>query len=240
MNRADGMKRYWDARARENAVWYVDTTCNYEDPDMGAFFATGARVVERALLEAPVQPRGRALAVEIGSGLGRISLALSDHFDQVLGVDISAEMVGRARELVPNPRVRFEVGNGTDLMPVDASADFVITFTVLQHLPKAELIEGYLREAVRVLKPGGVLAAQWNNLPHPALWKARAAWWRARNRIGGPFALDARIEPQFTGTRLPLRRVVAALSGTGATVVGTAELGTLFAWVWAQKQEHPG
>lgn len=230
------MRGYWNSRARENAVWYVDTTCDYRHPDMDAFFRTGPLVVSEALLDAPVQPRGRGTAVEIGPGLGRVCRALADHFDHVVGVDISEEMVTRARELVPDPRISFVVGNGLDLQPVQTgSADFVLTFTVLQHLSSADLIESYLRESARVLKPGGVLAAQWNGTPRPTLWRARVAWWSIRNSIGGPLATDIRNRPEFAGTRMPFERVRAVLESSGMTVRSTKGLGTLFSWVWAEK-----
>lgn len=230
------MKTFWDERARENAAWYVDTTVNYEAPDMEAFFAVGHRVVEEALVEAPVQPRRKQLAIEIGPGLGRICAALADHFDSVVGVDVSAEMVERARALVDNPRVVFEVGNGKDLGIIESGrADFVTTFTVLQHLPSRDLVQGYLREAARILAPGGVLAAQWNNMPHPTMWRVRATWWRVRNLIGGPLRVGPRAERQFIGTRVALEDVTHVLEEAGLTVRGTKGLGTLFAWVWAEK-----
>ena len=232
----DQMRSYWDDRARENAVWYVDTTCDYDHPDMDAFFATGPKVVSEAFVDAPVRPVGRSLAVEIGPGLGRVANALADHFGRVIGIDISQEMVERARQLVTNERVEFMVGNGIDLQPLPAdSADFVLTFTVLQHLSSPELIEGYLREAARVLKPGGVLCAQWNNSPRPRLWKARVRWWALRNAIGGPAATDIRCAPHFAGTRLPIDRTRDVLEGSGLTIRATKGLGTLFAWVWAEK-----
>jgi SAM-dependent methyltransferase len=112
----------------------------------------------------------------------------------------------------------------------------VTTFTVLQHLPDSDLIEGYLRDSARVLSPGGVLAAQWNNLPHPRLWRARAVWWRLRDRIGGPLKMDPRVARQFIGTRVPVEVVKRTLEDAGMTVRGTKGLGTLFAWVWAEKK----
>jgi ubiquinone/menaquinone biosynthesis C-methylase UbiE len=238
---SEGMRDYWNERARENAAWYVDTTCDYDNPDMEAFLSTGPKVVATALTEAPIQPPERDLAVEIGPGLGRICLALADHFDRVVGVDISEEMVERARKMVDNPRITFEVGNGTDLQPLrDQSADFVLTFTVLQHLTKASLIEGYLREAARVLKPGGVLAAQWNNTPRPRVWKLRVAWWKVRTRVGGPLRIDIRNSPEFAGTRLPYSRVQRVLAEAGMTVRASTGRGTLFAWVWAEKRADSG
>jgi SAM-dependent methyltransferase len=233
------MRSYWDERARENAVWYVDTSLDYRQPDMDAFFATGERVVQMALLEAPVAPKGRGLAIEIGPGLGRICKALAAHFDRVVGIDISEEMVERARQLVDDPAVSFEVGNGVDLAGVESdSADFVVTFTVLQHLPEASLVESYLREAARVLKPGGVLCAQWNNLPHPLLWKLRVWWWQLRRLAGGRIAGvggDIRGRRPFAGTRVPFKRVTATLEDAGLQVRGSQGLGTLFSFVWAEK-----
>ena len=233
---ADGMRDYWDERAKENAAWYVDTSVNYETPDMDAFMATGAEVVRQALTDAPVKPKQQELAVEIGCGLGRICGALGDHFTNVVGVDISQSMVEQARELINKPNVRFEVVSGADLGTVaDQSADLVTTYTVFQHMPKAELIESYVRDAGRALRPGGVLAAQWNNLPHPMAWMARGVWWRIRDHIGGPLKLDARVAPQFVGMRLPTKDMVDMCTRAGLTVRATAQTGTLFAWVWATK-----
>ncbi|MGI8491289.1 MAG: class I SAM-dependent methyltransferase [Acidimicrobiales bacterium] len=237
---ASQMRRFWDQRACENAAWYVDTSCDYDNPDMSAFFAAGRKIVAEAFVDAPVQPIRRALAVEIGPGLGRICAALAEHFDRVIGIDVSAEMVERAKALVPDARICFEVGNGTALRPLESgAADLVMTFTVLQHLPSPALIEGYLRDAARVLAPGGVLAAQWNNLPHPRLWRARAVWWRLRHRIGGPLKLDPRVERPFVGTRLPLAVVERTLEDGGMSIKATKGLGTLFAWVWAEKEPSP-
>jgi SAM-dependent methyltransferase len=234
----DGMRRYWDERAHENAAYYVDTTCDYDAPDMAQFFETGNEIVAEALLDAPVQPTRRGLALEIGPGLGRICRALSPHFDRVFGVDVSAEMVRQARELVDEHNVRFEVGDGITLAPVaDASVDFVMTFTVLQHLPDRSAIVGYLREAARVLRPGGVLAAQWNGDAHPRRYRVRSAWWRLQRRVGVRSKQDHRVAPQFLGTPVPVPFVRSVLEGAGLVVEGTKGEGTLFSWVWARKPE---
>ena len=231
---AGRMRRFWDERAQENAAWYVDTSLSYEEPDMDRFFATGEQIVAEALLAAPVQPAGRGLAVEIGPGLGRICRALAEHFDRVVGIDVSAEMVAQARSLVPDPRVEFVVGDGVGLGVLDdASADLVTSFTVLQHLPSRALVLGYLREGARVLRPGGVLAVQWNGLPHPRRWRAQAAWWRLRQRLRLGMAAEQRSAREFVGTRVPWPAVERALHDAGLQVVGRKGEGTLFSWVWA-------
>src|SRR5438067_3171510 len=119
-----GMRDFWDDAAKANAAWYVDTSLDYEHPDMERFFETGRVIVSEALDDAPAQPPGRARAVEIGSGLGRVCVALAGRFDAVTGVDISPEMVERAGQLVGDPNVSFIVGNGSTLAGIDdASAD---------------------------------------------------------------------------------------------------------------------
>ena len=231
--RAERMRRYWEDRAGENAVWYVDTSCDRDQPDMEAFFAAGPKVVDHAFVHAPVKPPGRDVAVEIGSGLGRICLALSDHFERVVGVDVSEQMVAKASALVRRDGVTFVAGSGSDLGAVDdASADLVVTFTVFQHQTHVDLIQSYLRESARVLKPGGVLAAQWNDMPHPRRWRLRRRWLHLRSRLAGT-AGETRDEPEFTGLRVPYPRMEAMLRDAGLRVAATDNLGTLFAWVWA-------
>jgi SAM-dependent methyltransferase len=235
---ADGMRRYWDERAQENAAYYVDTTCNYDAPDMEQFFATGTDIVREALLDAPVQPAARRIALEIGPGLGRICKALSPHFERVVGIDVSAEMVRQARELVAEPNVSFEIGDGTTLAPVaDRSVDFVVTFTVLQHLPDRSAIVSYLREAARVLAPGGALAAQWNGDAHPRRYRLRGLYWQLQRRLGVRSKQDKRVAPQFLGTPVPVPFVRSVLEDTGLVVEGTKGEGTLFSWVWARRPE---
>src|SRR5438132_8624346 len=121
----DAQRAFWDQAAKTNAAWYVDTSLDFDSPDMARFFETGKVVVGEAIDEGPASPAGHGLAVEIGCGIGRICLALAERgFAQVIGVDISAEMLARARELVRDRRVTFQHGDGATLRPIaDGSAD---------------------------------------------------------------------------------------------------------------------
>lgn len=232
------MQRYWEEAARANAAWYVDTSISYDEPDMEQFWATGRTVADIAM-SGPIAPSGRELAVEIGPGLGRILRALVEQhgFARAVGVDISAEMVRQAREAVLDERIRFEVGSGASLQPVtDGSADLVVSFTVFQHIPTVAVIEQYIREAARVLRPGGVLAFQWNNLPGPRRWVLRRHALALLQRSGIMRERYRRNAPQFLGSRVPLARIERALVGAGLELAGTREPGTLYAWAWAQKR----
>ena len=154
----DDLRDYWDERAA----------------DLEELVPAAADVVRMALLDAPVQPPRRALAVEIGPGHGRVAAELASWFERVVGIDVSPAMVAGAAS-VSAANVELIVGDGASLRPVtDASADLVLSFRVFQHLPGA-LIAAYVREAARVLRPGGVLAAHWNDRPRPRGDTIRAA-----------------------------------------------------------------
>jgi SAM-dependent methyltransferase len=231
------MRSYWDAAARDNAVWYVDTSLDYRDPDMQRFFETGEKVVETALDQSPVPPPGTGLAVEIGSGVGRICLALASRFDRVVGIDVSPEMVERARQLVDHSAVTFIVGSGTGLEPLeDSTADLIVSFTVFQHIPSVAIIERYLAEAGRVLKPGGVLAFQWNNQPGARLWRLQRTALSGLQRVGLRVERHRRNAPEFLGSRVSLAVIERALARGGLEIQKTEGLDTLFAFAWAQRR----
>src|SRR4051812_391329 len=210
------MRSYWDDGARRNALWYVDTSLNYDEPDLEKFFETGETIVSEALDGAPVAPAGRALAVEIGCGLGRICHALASRFDRVIGVDISPEMLKQANELVTDDNVDFVQGNGVDLDGIEtASADVVLSFTVFQHIPDVSVICDYVTEAGRVLKPGGVFVFQWNNEPGAVWWRARRGVLSALQRTGLRPETYGRHAPQFLGSRVSVKRLEPALHKGG-------------------------
>jgi SAM-dependent methyltransferase len=239
----DRMRAYWDDAARRNAAWYVDTSLGFDEPDMERFFATGEEIARIAHRDAPVQASGRQRALEIGCGLGRVCRALAADFEQVDGIDISEEMLARARELVTDDRVRFHHGDGESLAGIeDASVDLVVSFTVFQHIPEPAVIARYVAEAGRVLRPGGVLSFQWNNQAGPWRWRARRAVLDALQRSGLRPERHGRNAAEFLGSRVPLRRVRAMLDDAGLELAATTGEGTLYAWAWATKPvpESPG
>ncbi len=231
---ANPQRQFWDSAAKASAAFYVDTTVSYDNPDMDAFFATGHKIVDQAL--APVAPAGHRLAVEIGSGLGRNCVALADHFDEVIGVDIAPEMIRQASELVSQENVKFVLTEGADLSAVaDGSADFVLSFTVFQHIPDISVIEAYIAEAGRVLAPGGVFAFQWNNQSSELRWRVRRSVLATLQKIGlkkDPYRRNA---TQFLGTTVSVPRVCGSLTRAGLDMHKSDGEGTLFCWAWAAK-----
>lgn len=218
-------------------MWYVDTSLSYKEPDAEKFFETGRFVVAETLDQSPVAPPSNELAVEIGSGLGRICGALAERFARVVEIDISPEMVQRARAMVPGERVSFEVGDGSTLSAIGTGqADLVLTFSVFQHIPKVSVIEHYIEDVGRVLKPGGLFVFQWNNTPGSIRWSLRRALMPVVQRVGISRDYYGRHDPSFLGSRVSLRRIRRALARAQLDLVKTNGLGQLFAFAWAVRQ----
>ncbi len=159
------MKRDWDERARENARYYVNTERReWSDEE---FFRSGQRTIEEEILTdmgnicQGKDPRTMRV-LEIGCGAGRLTRALSNIFGEVHAVDVSGEMVNLARAaLEGNPRVFVYQNNGTDLSVVpNLQFDFALSFIVFQHIPSREIIETYVREVHRLLRPGALFKFQ--------------------------------------------------------------------------------
>jgi ubiquinone/menaquinone biosynthesis C-methylase UbiE len=162
------MREDWNARAREDAGYYV--AFGARDQDDAAFFATATETVnslETELRRVPAKQRTQWKALEIGCGPGRLLRPMSRHFAQIYGVDVSDEMVALAKEKLRDiPNAHPQVCNGAQLTGfADESIDFIYSYAVFQHIPSREVVLEYLGEVQRVLKPGGLARLQLNGLP---------------------------------------------------------------------------
>ena len=159
------MRSDWDQRARENARYFVNTA--HDDWSDEEFFVSGERTVAEEILTDTInicqgQEPGRMRVLEIGCGAGRVTRALARLFGEVHGVDVSGEMVRLAREaLRDQPNAFLYQNNGTDLTVVpDLQFDFAFSCIVFQHIPSREIIENYVREVHRLLRPGALFKFQ--------------------------------------------------------------------------------
>jgi cyclopropane fatty-acyl-phospholipid synthase-like methyltransferase len=164
-NTLDKMRADWDARARENARYYVNTATEEWTDD--AFFASGERTVaEEILTDMTNICQGRDAkqmkVLEIGCGAGRVTRALANLFGEVHAVDVSGEMIVRAtRALENHPHARAYQNNGMDLAIVpEENFDFAFSTIVFQHIPSRDVIENYVREVSRLLRPGALFKFQ--------------------------------------------------------------------------------
>ena len=97
-----------------------------------------------------VAPGARVLDVACGAGL--VAIPLADQGYRVDGVDLSEGSIEAARRRAPEGAT-FRVGDALALEAADASYDAVLLFDMLEHVERPDVA---LREAGRVLRPGGV------------------------------------------------------------------------------------
>ena len=75
--RDEDMRRYWDARAREDAFFFVDSRQPYRSPDTDRFWAV-EDAMNSLLGGFGVELRRTDTVLEIGCGLGRITRVLTE------------------------------------------------------------------------------------------------------------------------------------------------------------------
>jgi SAM-dependent methyltransferase len=122
--------------------------------------------------------------LDLGCGIGRVSIALAPRCRSVLGLDVSPGMVAEARRrhgAVPNLRFDTTPGTGLDALP-DNAFDLVLAVDSVPYLVQAGggVAEHHLADAARILRPRGAFAIL--NLSYrgdPALDRADAARWAA-------------------------------------------------------------
>jgi SAM-dependent methyltransferase len=174
------MSRDWDARARKNAFHYIASW--RKEWDLESFIASGEEDFERLVV--PVLARcglpatGKSM-LELGCGAGRMTASFAKRFERVCALDLSHEMLSRARRMhTEQKNILWLLSNGVDLSCVPSdSMDFVFSYLVLQHLPKEALSLQYIREMLRVIRPGGVFLFQFNGGLEPTMnWRGRLAW----------------------------------------------------------------
>jgi SAM-dependent methyltransferase len=249
------MQRDWDERARDNVFHYI---CSERGGwDRESFFQSGeedyAQLVAPVLCKLGFAPAGKSM-LEVGCGVGRVTRSFARRFTTVLALDISEEMLRRGRELNKDfANIVWVWGNGgtLEVVPSD-SMDFVFSYLVLQHLPAKELVLSYVREMLRVLKPGGAYCFQFNGCLRPTMnWKGRLVWGlidrsmephrgvltRAAGRgLVSALSLDGLAAGKsWRGAAVPARQVLETVWQAGAAVHGVTGWGDPRTWCHGKK-----
>jgi ubiquinone/menaquinone biosynthesis C-methylase UbiE len=136
-----------DVRAR-----FAPVAANYAK---AAFHTSSERL--REVLEL-AQPRPTDLALDVATGTGNTALALAPFVRRVFGLDLTREMLAHARRLTGERSVvnaEWVLGDASRLPFADESFDLYTVRAAPHHFTD---FEGFLSEALRVLKPGAAAA----------------------------------------------------------------------------------
>jgi len=136
-----------DVRAR-----FAPVAANYAK---AAFHTSPERL--REVLEL-AQPQRSDLALDVATGTGNTALALAPFVRRVVGLDLTREMLAHARRLTGErsvPNAEWVLGDASRLPFANDSIDLYTVRAAPHHFTD---FDGFLSEALRVLKPGGAAA----------------------------------------------------------------------------------
>lgn len=149
---SEGRAQTWDTGSHQDFYKY------YEQQSLTPETLERFRVACEALLRiyGPIT-QGRKLDVlDVGCGAGTQSRFWTQGGHRYWGIDINEPLVQLARRRATDQGmdVRFDVGSATELPCSDATVDICLLPELLEHVADWQ---GCLNEAVRVLRPGGLI-----------------------------------------------------------------------------------
>lgn len=154
------MRSDWDRRAQVNLRHYILDCREHWTED--EFLQSGEVSVQELILTdmedicQGMDPREMRV-LEIGCGAGRVTRALARLFGEVHGVDVSGEMIAEAsRVLAGLPNAHVYQNNGMDLEVLgvgELTFDFAFSMCVFHHIPSKAIIESYISEVGKRLRP---------------------------------------------------------------------------------------
>jgi len=159
------LRKLWNSLNKEGEFNYISHLQAGAEWDRAEFHLTGIRFVDRMIERiadyGEVKPN-QASVLEIGCGVGRFLKPLACRFRLACGVDISEEMLKSAMEYCScMPNIVLQHSDGKTLSQVDdESFEYCVSAGVFQHITDFDAIASYAREALRVLKPGGLFLFQ--------------------------------------------------------------------------------
>lgn len=137
---------------RGNREYYDEFAAGYEAERHHGYHAL---IDELEIAAVRPYAEGRRV-LEAGCGTGLILQRLASVADRAVGIDLSTGMLAKARAR----GLHVVHGSVTDLPFGDGEFDLACSFKVLAHVEK---IERAMAELARVVRPGGVVAAEFYN-----------------------------------------------------------------------------
>lgn len=134
---------------------------------VGGSFRYLGRLERELLIAVGLKPEH--YLIDVGCGSGRLAQELRDYLTgNYMGTDVVPELLEYASRGTP-AHWRFKLVDGLNIPERSGVADMVCFFSVFTHILHEESFY-YLREAKRVLKPGGRIVISFLDISQPSHW----------------------------------------------------------------------
>lgn len=139
----------------------------------GEYDVLGAAAYRRLLacFAALCRPHASEICLDCGCGTGAFTRRLLQFDLNLTGIDISPGSIASAQSRAT--RESYKVADITDLPMPDCCVDIAVFSGVLHHFPDPPSRTKVLREAFRVLRPGGRIFAYDPSAHSPSMWLFR-------------------------------------------------------------------
>ena len=138
----------------EQRLWNDEHMWENDGHEWSKSFGTTENLWNNYLFDDIKEFRGKKI-LEIAPGYGRITQFLSILAGELIVIDLNENCINKTREKLGHHVSEYYVNNGNDLIQIsDNSQDLVFSYDSFVHIHK-NVIDDYLKEIHRVLKPGG-------------------------------------------------------------------------------------
>lgn len=213
--RIDDSKSKWNELAKKDAPYYILTNKSISASET-KFKQSGEKDVQEnflndEIIRSVIGYDKKSKVLEIGCGIGRLSEFIAPHVDRLYGIDISDEMISRAKKRLDNHKNTIFMATDGIHFPLESeSVDVIFSFIVFQHMPSVDVVRRNIEEISRVLRPGGIAKIQLRGIP-----VSKDSWFY------GPSFNKAGVERLVNGISLKI------LKSDGE--------GQKYFWVWLKK-----
>jgi SAM-dependent methyltransferase len=162
----------WERFAREGPESYIATGIDRADAS-DRFFESGREWTDASLEKVADLLPSWEVAVEIGSGIGRLALPHAARFGRVRAVDVAPTML----DLLRGHAGRFGIDNVETYLPDEDGGrggfDYAYSFLVFQHIADWHVIARYIEQAGASIRDGGVVQFQFDTRPPTLAYRIR-------------------------------------------------------------------
>lgn len=206
----NAQKDLWEKLAKENARYYINSDQGRGISE-GEFQASGKDTFIKYIFEDPIFTKFGSI-VDLGCGSGRLTEFMAWKFREVIGTDISGEMIAQGKERLKNYKnVRLYETDGESIPIPDESVEYVFSYLVFQHMKTREMVKKNFLEAYRVLQPQGIFKV----LLRTDEQQSMDAWW--------------------SGVHYTEQTAKDLYGSVGFNLIKLEQVKTYAMWLWLQK-----